>query len=392
MVRRALAWAGLPPGPRQGLVQIGRSLDMLYPPDMELPWRLFASAPSGDRLAGLRREHVLGSVACAGATLCAGFWMATALLATYATLPRWAWHTLQVTSWLAVGVLAIVAGPALQPLPRYERPSRLRRAFVTVPVLATLVAFGASAPSPRLTGELSTLNGLRFLTLSSLVSPTVPVFFLASAIMAWGVWRLRQIQLQAATLGAGSTITDLSGRTLPAGGLALVHELNHPYLHTGPWGLGMVALVAITLGTLGWEYRYTSEGAAGFGFFLWAGAILVTVLIGFTLTHSMSLGELLLAGTRALERHPLRLAFGTVHKLGLAWKYSLSPPGTEVLAPLVRQSGALARAIRQDAARAESRADAKGLDERVVRRQRATDSADGPPVIPLDDGGSPSRT
>jgi hypothetical protein len=387
LVRRALASPALPPGPRQGLVQVGRALDMFYPPDMELPWRLFASTPSGDRRAGLRREHLLASVACAAATLCAGFWLVSALLATYATLGPSAWLALRLASWIAVGVLAILVARALQPLPGHDRPSRLRRAFVTVPVLATLVAFGAAAPSPGLMGELSTLNGLRFLTLSSLVSPTVPVFFLTSAVMAWGIWRLRQVQLQAAPLGAGSTITDLSGRTLPSGGLALVHELNHPYLHGGPWGLGLVALAATAQGILGWEYRHTGEGTATLGWFLWAGAILVTVLIGFTLTHSMRLGELLLAGTRALERHPLRLAFGTVHKLGLAWKYSLSPPGTEVLAPLVRQSGALARAIRQDAARAEGRS--RGVDERPVRRKRATDPIDGPVSLPLDDAWEP---
>jgi hypothetical protein len=311
----------------------------------------------------------------------------SALLATYATLPPWGWLALRLAGWIAVGVLAILVARALQPLPGRDRPSRLRRAFVTVPVLATLAAFGAAAPSPRLMGELSTLNGLRFLTLSSLVSPTVPVFFLTAAVMAWGVWRLRQVQLQTAALGAGSTITDLSGRTLPSGGLALVHELNHPYLHAGPWGLGLVALAATAQGILGWEYRHTGEGTASFGWFLWAAAILVTVLIGFTLTHSLRLGELLLAGTRALERHPLRLAFGTVHKLGLAWKYSLSPPGTEVLAPLVRQSGALAEAIRRDAARAEGRS--RGVDERAVRRKRATDPIGGPVSLPLDDAWEP---
>ena len=211
MVRRALASRALPPGPRQGLVQIGRSLDMLYPPDMELPWRLFASAPSGDRLAGLRREHVLGSVACAGATLCAGFWMATALLATYATLPRWAWHSLQVTSWLAVGVLAIVAGSSA------AAATPLRTAFAAPPRVR-------HRPGPRDPRGLRRLGAQpeadgRALdaqrpSLPHVVEPRLPDGpGVLPRFSDHGLGRVAPAADTAADshLGAGSTITDLSG-------------------------------------------------------------------------------------------------------------------------------------------------------------------------------------
>jgi hypothetical protein len=325
-------------------------------------------------------------VACVAAVLCAAVWLATALAATYLSVPKDVWTAARIVSLAMVAIVAVLAVRALWPLPRRDQPSLLRRGLVALPVLATLIAFGFSVPSPRLTGELSTFNGQRFLTLSSLVSPTVPVFFLAAAVMAWGLWRLRQVQLQSAALGAGSPVTDLAGGTLPSGGLALVHELNHPYLLVGPWGLLLVAGAATAQGAFGWDYRHTGEGSPSFGWFLWAGAILVTVLMGFTLTNAVRLGRLLLAGTHALERHPLRLAFGTVHRLGLSWRYSLSPPGTEALAPLVRQAGAIASAIQDEAKRVALvvRPEPGPLGARVVNGQRAMD-ATGEPALPPPD-------
>jgi len=174
LVRRALQRSSRSGPSSVALLQAGRALDMLYPPNMELPWRLRPGPLGEDRLSALRREYDLGMVACAAATFSASAWLVTALLATYAHLTEFWWSTLQVLTGLTVAFLGFLACYNLQPLPRHDRPSWLRRAIVALPVLATLVLFGLATPSPSLTGELSTFNGLRFLTMSSLVSPTAP--------------------------------------------------------------------------------------------------------------------------------------------------------------------------------------------------------------------------
>jgi len=284
--------------------------------------------------------------ACVAAIFCAAAWLSTAFLAVYARPTPFWWSLLRVLILCAVAGLAALACYKLQPLPRHDRPSLVRRALVAAPVIATLVLFGLSTPSPRLMGEIPTFNGLRFLSLSSLVSPSVPVLCVAAAVMVWGLWRLRQVQLQSAPLRPDSPLPALIWGSHASGGAGVVNELNHPYLHVGARGLALTALPVVVAVALGHRYCYTGEGSAWFGLFLCAGATLVVVLTSFTLAHSLRLGRLLLGGLRALERHPLRLAFGTIHRHGLAWKYSLSPPGTYALAPLVRQADALAYAIR----------------------------------------------
>jgi hypothetical protein len=171
------------------------------------------------------------------------------------------------------------------------------------------------------------------------------VLCLAAAVTVWGLWRLRQIQLQCPPLRPDSPLAALVWSSHRAGSAGVVRVLNDPYLRVGARGLALAALPVVLAAALGLRFRYTGEGDASFGWFLGSGAVLVMVLASFTLAHSLHLGRLLIGGLRALERHPLRLAFGIIQRHGLAGRYSLSPPRPYALTPIVRQVRALARAI-----------------------------------------------
>jgi len=373
--------------PAAGAVHAGRALDMMYAPGARLPWRSDAATPGGAQLATLRSEHRVGRLSCFAPALVAGLWLAAALLATYAQVGPSGWIAVKILAWLLAAVLIVLALVALRPLRVQPVPFFVRRWLAATVAVVTLVLFAAAVPGPRLTGELSALNGLRYLTLSSMVSPTVPVLCLASAVLAWGLWRLRQTQLQSAALDPESPVAGLIWGDDPAGRRAVVDELNDPRLPVGGWGLGFVALAVGAEATIGWAYRHTGEGSVWLGLFLWSAAILVTVLVGFTLAHSLRLGNTLLAGLRALDRHPLRLAFGCLNRLGLSWKLSLSAPRSDVLAPIVRQAGALGRALREEARRRSAGAEPpQPAKAPVVRRPRATDSPDALAAAPVDLG------
>jgi hypothetical protein len=366
--------------PRPPVVNAGRALDMMYAPGARLPWRSEAATPCGAQLATLRREHLVGRLSCVAPALLAGLWLAAALLATYVSVKPLVWSATRVLVCTTVAALTVIALVALRPVRGQTLPFFLRRAAVSAVVVLTLALFAAAVPGPRLTGELSALNGLRYLTLSSLVSPTVPVLCLASGVMAWGLWRLRQTQLQSAALDPDSPVAALIWGDHPAGHRGVVQELNDPRLPVGGWGLGLVALATGAEAVVGVAYRHTGEGSVWLGLFLWSAAILMTVLVGFTLAHSLRLGGTLVAGLHALERHPLRLAFGNLNRLGLSWKLSLSAPRSDILAPIVRQAGALARALREEARKLAAGAEPppQPVQAQVARRQRATDASDAP--------------
>jgi hypothetical protein len=311
------------------------------------------------REAVLRQEYGLSLLACFGALWAATTWLGGVAWAGQDKLSAGPLPLVAPVIWLGTGftrdvlllLLAVGAIVALWPNPTRRQggvlPLTLFRVLPVAVGLFTLYELRAvfNDPLSLYAGELGPLNALRALSLGSFVSPTPAVLLLAAVAYTWGFWNLRRVHMQAGGFRPDSPVVELlAGGHRPVR-QNLLDALNHPaLLLCSPCSLALVLFVAVPLG-LGWDLSHAVDGPFLARFLRWGTAFAV-FLMGHTIAHCARLGTTLLVGLRTLNVHPLGSAFSRVAREPFMWHPSLKVPDGRMLAPLVRQAGAVVMALR----------------------------------------------
>ena len=127
-----------------------------------------------------------------------------------------------------------------------------------VPVLigiVTLVALDRFLASEILSTRQAAFNVLRLAEVTSLVSPTVPVFALSAAVYLWGLWNLWRVHEQAVEFGAGASVLAVLREDQPIVAGRFSRLLDAPELAIG---LAATAVLGSVL--------FLEAAAAGLGF------------------------------------------------------------------------------------------------------------------------------
>lgn len=313
------------------------------------------------RTAELRQEHRLALLASCAAVVCALVWSIAPLLEMLPTDSMPGGHLMRnalggtrdvlVLTILVAAALTLLLAPVLYV--RRHGPSELNRWLLLQRLLVggagLLAVFACSraVTSGLPSGDLSAINAARLLSLGSLVSPTTPVLLFAACLYAWGLWNLRRLRGLALPFPADSAFLALVGSEDQRLSRGVVEELRSPSLAASRLGVGLIFGLLVIQAWLGLRYRHSVDGY-WMGWFLWAGTLCLTGLMGSTLLHTQRLGQRLFGVLGALERHPVGSAFKRLPREAVGRGLSLRPVQPASLTPLVRQACALALAVEEE--------------------------------------------
>jgi hypothetical protein len=332
-----------------------RWLPLVVPPDVcAARW----NAPlDPTRRVRLRQEYWLSLLACGGSLLAVVALVShlravglnvgadpdpSALCVAKATFFR-----------LALGC-SFVAGAVASLWPTSARRQATPWPVTVVRTLAAglgVIALGClewSFRAPQWTGPLAGINAQRYALLGNMVSPVLPVLLFSAIVYSWGVWNLWRLHQLAASFGPENTATALLAAEYRSEASGLADALDSPTLDIrGPAALLLLLLAALQA-LVSDRFCATPDGKA-LGGVLIAGTMLVTLLVGHTLSHCLHLGGTVLGALQALERHPIGDAFARLRRLPGLWGISDGAARAAALPPLVRRARALALAIREQA-------------------------------------------
>ncbi len=335
------------------------------------------------REAALWQEYGISLLACFGSLLAVVAWV-THLMAVWIDIAPSDEPSGVVTvvagGRIVLGLAFLVAAFAMLWPTSARRKAGLGPliAIRVVPVLmglVTLVALDRFLAGEILSTRQAAFNVLRLAEVTSLVSPTVPVFALSAAVYLWGLWNLWRVHEQAVEFGPGASVLAVLREDQPIVAERFSRLLDAPELAIGLAATGVLGSVlfleAAAAGALGFTMR-SADGNEMATLMFW-GTALVSFLVSHALAHGFRQGRTLLQGLHSLSVAPIGPAFaglGAQHEL---WQLSAGIPRAREVHVLVQQMRATVAAFQ------EAREDALGPP--VVVGPVVVEPAEPQPVV-----------